>query len=77
MDNKPEDLVSQLVDGLDAGAMVTKYVVIAEGIDTNGERAIYLSTNETAMAHDVLGLLEYSIQLERAAMLKRALREDS
>ena len=57
-------LVSELIAGLDAGAMVTKYVVVAEVIDTEGQRAVWVEHGDTCMAWDLQGLLSFALTEE-------------
>lgn len=62
------DHVADLIHGLDPGAMVTKFVVVAEVIDTDGDQCVWVSTHEDARPWDVLGLLGYATALENAAI---------
>lgn len=71
-----DNLMGLFIQGLDPGAMLTKYVVVAEGIDEDGDRAVYTSTHEGATAWDVLGLLSYAKGREEAALTKAALEEE-
>ncbi|MDB5716270.1 MAG: hypothetical protein JWO15_3667 [Sphingomonadales bacterium] len=75
MADNSDNLVAQLIDGLDPGALVTKFVVIAEAIDTNGRRALYTASNEGAMNWDSVGLLRTALSMEEAAILKQKLEE--
>jgi len=56
------ELVGQIIEGLEPGAFVTKFVLIAEVIDTDGERGIWTETHYGAKPWDTLGLLTYSIE---------------
>jgi len=75
-EDKSDDLISQFVDGLDPGAMVTKFVVIAEGIDPQGERAVYTATHENANSWDVMGLLKYAMTREESSMVADYIEEN-
>jgi hypothetical protein len=74
--DKPEDLIAKLIDFLDEGALVTKFIVIAEAIDTNGERAVYISTDDKAMPQDTMGMLDYALERERAGVIRSVLGEE-
>lgn len=54
-------LVSQIIEGLDSGAMVTRFVVVAEVMDSDGKRGVWVEHGDTCMAWDYLGLLTYAI----------------
>lgn len=73
---EPSDLIGELVDGLDPGAFVTRWVIVAEVIDTEGERAVWMDTSDDATPWDTLGLLEYALQRERSAQVVDRMRED-
>lgn len=60
-----EDLVAHILEYVDSGAMVTKFIVLIEGIDSEGTRSVYMSTNEEAKIWDNLGLLNYGIAQEQ------------
>ncbi len=75
MIDRSEDLVSELIEGLDPGAMVTKFVVVAEGIDTDGVRALYTATHEGAKAWDSIGLLTYALARENAQILREKMEQ--
>lgn len=61
--------ITQLINGLDPGAVVTKFVVVAEVIDANGERNVWTETHDGAMPWDRIGLLRYALWLETASGL--------
>jgi hypothetical protein len=56
--------VAQLIEGLDPGAMVTQFVVIAEVIGGDGQRAIWIDAHDGATPWDVAGLLAYAMTQE-------------
>lgn len=62
------DHIADLIQGLDPGAVVTKFVVIAEVIDTDGEQCVWMETNHDANPWDTLGLLAYAKAIETEAM---------
>ncbi len=68
MSNLAEDLVGQMVQELDPGSVVTNFVVIAEGFDSNGERAAYSFTQKDAKRGIFLGYFHMA-QLERMLVL--------
>jgi hypothetical protein len=51
--------VSDLIQQLDPGAMVTRYILLAEVIDADSERAVWAFTAPDATKWDSLGLLEF------------------
>ena len=59
--------VAAFINGLDPGAFVTKYVIIAEVIDTHGDRAIWLDSSDDATPWDTYGLLTFALNQEQAA----------
>lgn len=58
--------IAQLINGLDPGAVVTKFVVVAEVIDADGEPNVWTETHDGAMPWDRIGLLRYALWLEAA-----------
>lgn len=49
--------------------MLVRWVLLAEVIDTDGERAVWNMTSEDARAWDTLGLLTYATQIEQAGIV--------
>lgn len=70
-DEEIDSLVSDMVEKLETGAMLTKYIVIAEGIDPQGERAVYMATHTDAKTWDILGLLSYAQGIENAGLVNK------
>lgn len=62
-----DDAVAQLIEGLDPGAFVTRFVLVAEVIDTDGNRGIWTETHDDAARWDTYGLLTWALEEERAA----------
>ena len=60
-------LIAQLVEGLEPGSLVTKFVVVAEVIDPSGGRAVWCDNQPGAMRWDTYGLLTYALEQERGA----------
>lgn len=67
-----DGFVSNLLEAIDSGAVMTKYVIIIEGIDTDGDRAIYTSTNDEASSWDVLGMVDYVHMKEQAQIFHQS-----
>jgi hypothetical protein len=65
-----ENAVSSAVRDVDGG-MVTKWVMLAEGIDEDGERALWLVANKDALSWDTIGMLHYALALEQARINSR------
>lgn len=59
-------IISQLIEGLDHGALVTRFVVIAEVIDTDGERCMWVDTHDGSTRWDTYGMLTWAINEEAA-----------
>lgn len=58
--------IAGLINDVDPGAFVTKYVVIAEVIDANGDRAVWMDSSDDATQWDTYGLLTYALNHEAA-----------
>jgi hypothetical protein len=56
--------VSDLVQQLDPGAMVTRFVVLAEVIDADNDRALWSFTAPDATKWDSMGLLQFALRRE-------------
>jgi hypothetical protein len=56
--------VSDLVQQIDPGAMVTRFVLLAEVIDAENDRALWSFVAPRATKWDTLGLLEFARVLE-------------
>lgn len=54
------------------GEMVTNWVALIEVMDGNGKRACYTLAAPDAMSWDILGLLIYGTQIEKAALASEA-----
>lgn len=61
------DAVADLIAKVDPGAMATKFVLLAEVIDAEGDRCLWVCAREGQKPWDSLGLLQYGIALEQAA----------
>ena len=58
------DAIAKLVEDFEPGAMVTKFVVVAEVINGQGECGVWTTTHEGAKTWDTLGLLTYAMTME-------------
>lgn len=70
------EAVASLIAQVDPGAMVQKFVLIAEVYDANGKRAVWNFTSPDAQAQDSLGLLLHGIHEEQAESVARRLEDD-
>lgn len=61
-----DDLVGQIVEKLDPGAFVTRFVLVAEVISSDGERGVWSDTHDGAMRWDTYGLLMEALTAEQA-----------
>lgn len=57
------------------GDMLVRWVVCAEVIDQEGDRAVWALAPEGQKAWDSLGLLTYAVQLEQAAAVRDKLED--
>lgn len=65
-----DDLVAEILEVVDSGAMITKFAVLIEGMDSDGSRSIYMSTNHNATTWDNIGLLRYALAREEAMTVR-------
>lgn len=68
------DLIGQIIEGLDPGAFVTRFVVLAEVIGADGDRGLWSQTHDGATRWDTYGLLKDAMETE-VAKHHAALRE--
>lgn len=66
-----EAIAASMIDG----EFVNKFIVIAEVIDTDGDRALWASSNDGATSWDIMGLLQWGLTREMAASQVRVLGE--
>lgn len=74
-DPDASDLVSQLVETLTPGCFVTKFVLVAEVIDTEGDRSIWSENNDDATRWDIAGLLTELLGMQAAEQAAEAMRD--
>lgn len=60
------DMIADLVHRIDEGGMATRWVILAEVVDADGERACWTLTPDGQRIWDTLGLVEYARLLEYA-----------
>lgn len=63
-----EDHVAQILEEMNPGCMMTKFILIAEGIDTDGERGVYTVQNDGAMLWDNIGMLEFALAIAKGKL---------
>jgi hypothetical protein len=51
--------------------MLTRWVVLAESLDDEGQRGLWLVAPEDAKAWDTIGMLTYALHLEQARSVTR------
>ena len=76
MPDDAAELVGQIIEGLDPGAFVTKFVLVAEVIGQDGERGVWREAHDGATRWDTYGLLTEAMQAEQAQQLANAMRDD-
>lgn len=69
-------LVGQLVQDLEPGSIVTRFVVVAEVIDADGIRGLWTDTHDGATRWDTLGLLTFALGQEKAAQVAERFCEE-
>lgn len=70
------ELIGQLIQGLEPGGFVTRWVVVAEVIDGEGERALWVDADSDMKQWDTYGLLMWALEQERAGYHKARWDED-
>ena len=66
----PADQVGEIIENLDPGAFVTRFVLIAEVISEDGRRGVWTSTHDDATRWDLYGLLMETMNDLNASHLK-------
>lgn len=61
------DAVASLIATVDPGAMVQRFLLLAEVVDADGERVMWAFEPPDAKPWDALGLIEWARQIEQAA----------
>jgi hypothetical protein len=56
--------------GSHESGFVTKWVAILETVGPDGDRGVWTCTSEDMRAYDSLGLLQYAVLKEEAALLR-------
>ncbi len=51
----------------DRGEILTRWVLVAEAINADGQRAVYVSSAPDAQVVDALGLLGFGLEVQRQA----------
>jgi hypothetical protein len=69
------DALSDTFRRVEAG-MLTRWVVLAESIDEDGQRGLWLITQEDARAWDTIGMLTYALHLEQARTVAREPKDE-
>lgn len=71
-----ESLVARLLPTFEDDAVINRYIVIADGFDPDGRRAIYMACNEGASCWDNIGMLQYALNREEASIISDRLEEN-
>lgn len=66
------DAVSTALQTVENG-LLTRWVLLAESIDAEGGRGLWLVAPEDACAWDSIGMLTYALHMEQARVVKREL----
>jgi hypothetical protein len=70
------DHIAELIEGLDPGCIVTRFVMVAEVIDTDGDRALWVQTDDDAKPWDTFGLMQYALAVEQAGITIQRMDEE-
>ena len=62
--------VTNWIEEVEPGAMVTRFVVVAEIIAPSGERSVWRGVQDGAMRWDTYGLLVEALTCEQAAQIR-------
>jgi hypothetical protein len=68
-DSDPTAIIAQLVEGLEPGALITRFVVVSEIITSSGERVLWTTAHEDATHWDTYGLLMWALNEESACQV--------
>lgn len=74
--NAAEDLVAEFIQKEEPGAMVTKFVLLVEVIDSEGNRCIIPATDKNSTTWDILGMLHYGILKEEGQTIIEEMDDD-
>lgn len=75
-DGADERLAAAIAAELDHPAMVTRFVVIADATDEDGDRVLAMNAGVDQRAADTLGLLAFADTVERARVGREWLDAD-
>jgi hypothetical protein len=70
-----ESLIAKLIEDLSPGAFVTKFIVVAEIIETDGERAVCVTASDDLRRWDTYGLLTEALMTEKSQHIASRLEE--
>jgi hypothetical protein len=73
--SETENLVGQMMEIIDPGVLVSKFLVIVEGVDSDGQRAMYSTVSRGLTSWDVLGMLAFVEAREQALMTVRRMED--
>lgn len=76
MSGDNDAIAGQLIETMDPGAFVTKYMIVAEVIDSDGVRGIWSDTHDGATRWDTYGLLMEALTAEQAQQARDSRDED-
>lgn len=71
-----QDALADMIAKLDPGAMLTRYIVLAEVVDAEGRRALWSGSAPDQKTWDTMGLLDYARAVEYAATAKDEAEEE-
>lgn len=68
LQHQAHDALADLIREIDPGAMLTRWVLLLEVVDDQGERALWTIAAPDQKAWDTLGLLDYARAVETSAI---------
>jgi len=71
-----DDLIGQLITDAEPGSFVTKWIVIAEAIDTTGERYVWAQGSSDLTRWDTYGLLTEALMQEKSLHIATRLEDE-
>lgn len=63
-----EGYVAKILEEIQSGCVMTKFILIAEAINQEGERGAYYVKNEGSMLWDEIGMLEFALAHAKARL---------
>lgn len=69
-----QEQINRAIDDIMPGFAI-KYLVIVDASNSDGEREFWTFCSDDARSWDILGLLQYALQLQQAHIVKKMAEE--